>query len=76
MAFQLETQKKLSEIQEIRDKITEFQGEGRAKEDLHKQLVCTGTVEPVVKDHPIGHKNVVCQERWSHGSGLSRQVSL
>ncbi len=22
------------------------------------------TVEPVLKDHPIGHKNVVCQDRW------------
>ncbi len=23
------------------------------------------TVEPVLKDHPIGHKNVICQERLS-----------
>ena len=23
------------------------------------------TVEAVLKDHPIGHKNVVCQDRWS-----------
>ncbi len=22
------------------------------------------TVEPVLKDHPIGHKNVVCQDRF------------
>ncbi len=59
------------------------------------------TVEPVFKGHPIGHKNVVCQDRWSlvwgsvilkcgsfcqncvvfqdrwsHGSGLPREVSL
>ncbi len=71
-----------------------------------RSIPCTTlcTVEPVLKDHPIGHKNVVCkdvvsdvsddrlsyiemtrsfcqkrmvcQDRWSHGSGLSRQVSL
>ncbi len=23
------------------------------------------TVEPVLKDHPTDHKNVVCQDRWS-----------
>ena len=23
------------------------------------------TVEPVLKDHPIGHKNMVSQDRWS-----------
>ncbi len=23
------------------------------------------TVESALKDHPIGHKNVVCQDRWS-----------
>ncbi len=23
------------------------------------------TVEPVLKDHPIGHKNIVAQDRWS-----------
>ncbi len=23
------------------------------------------TVEPVLKDHPIGHKNVFFQDRWS-----------
>ena len=59
------------------------------------------TVEPVLKDHPIGHKKcalsrqvvsgdssvilkcksfcqicVVFQDRWSHGSGLTRQVTL
>ena len=27
------------------------------------------TVEPVFKDHPIGHKNVVSQDRWSQGTG-------
>ncbi len=27
------------------------------------------TVEPVLKDHPIGHKNVVCQDRWSLVTG-------
>ncbi len=31
------------------------------------------TVEPVWKDHLIDHKNVVCQDRWSHGL---RQVPL
>ncbi len=29
----------------------------------------TSTVEPVLKDHPIGHKNVVCQDRWSLVTG-------
>ncbi len=27
------------------------------------------TVESVLKDHPIGHKNVVCQDRWSLVTG-------
>ncbi len=27
------------------------------------------TVEPVLKDHPIGHKNVVYQDRWSLVTG-------
>ena len=27
------------------------------------------TVEPVLKDHPIGHRNVVCQDRWSLVTG-------
>ena len=30
---------------------------------------CTGIVEPVLKDHPIGPKNVVCQDRWSLVTG-------
>ena len=30
---------------------------------------CTSAVEPVLKDHPIGHKNVVCQDRWSLVTG-------
>ncbi len=30
----------------------------------------TCTAEPVLKDHPIGHKNVVCQDRWSLVTGL------
>ncbi len=39
-----------------------------------KQLLCSSslkktTVEPALKDHPIGHKNVVCQERWSLVTG-------
>ncbi len=28
-----------------------------------------GTVEPVLQDHPIGHKNVVGQDRWSQVTG-------
>ncbi len=28
------------------------------------------TVVPVLKDHPIGHKNVVHQDRWSLVTGL------
>ena len=28
------------------------------------------TVEPVLKDHAIGHKNVDCQDRWSLVTGL------
>ncbi len=31
-------------------------------------VVC-GTVVSVLKDHPIGHKNVVCQDRWSLVTG-------
>ncbi len=27
------------------------------------------TIEPVLKDRPIGHKNVVCQDRWSLVTG-------
>ena len=27
------------------------------------------TVEPVLIDHPICHKNVVCQDRWSLVTG-------
>ncbi len=27
------------------------------------------TVEPVLKDQPIGHKNVVSQDRWSFVTG-------
>ncbi len=27
------------------------------------------TVEPVLKDHPIGHKYVVCRDRWSLVTG-------
>ncbi len=29
----------------------------------------TSTVEPVLKDHPIGLKNAVCQDRWSLVTG-------
>ncbi len=32
-------------------------------------LVRVFTVEPVLKDHPIGHKNVVCQDRWPMVTG-------
>ncbi len=28
-----------------------------------------GTVEPVLKDHPTGHKNVACQDKWSLVTG-------
>ncbi len=28
------------------------------------------TVEPVIQDHPIGHKNMVSQDRWSLVTGL------
>ncbi len=31
----------------------------------HIQIWHTSTVEPVLEDQPIGHKNVVCQDRWS-----------
>ncbi len=30
-----------------------------------KMEMDTVTVEPVLKDHPIRHKNVVSQHRWS-----------
>ena len=32
-------------------------------------LTESNTVEPVLKDHPIGHKNLVCQDRWSLATG-------
>ncbi len=32
-------------------------------------LALYDTVEPVLKDHPIGHKNVVGQDRWSLVTG-------
>ncbi len=32
---------------------------------LHIELIDGNTVEPLLKDHTIGHKNVVCQNRWS-----------
>ncbi len=31
--------------------------------------VHNGTVEPVLKDHPIDHNNLVCQDRWSLVTG-------
>ncbi len=31
--------------------------------------LCVNIVEPILKDHPIGHKNVVCQDRWSLVTG-------
>ena len=33
------------------------------------KLVQAGTVEPVLKDHPIGHKNIFCQDRRSLVTG-------
>ncbi len=27
------------------------------------------TVQPVLKDHPMGHKNLVCEDRWSLVTG-------
>ena len=30
---------------------------------------CCGTVEPTLEDHPIDHKNVAFQDRWSWGTG-------
>ena len=32
-------------------------------------IIKYNTVEPVLKDHPIGHKIVVCQDRWSLVAG-------
>ncbi len=41
-----------------------------AKQNWDIHFGITGnTVEPVLKDHPIGHKNVVCQDRWSLVTG-------
>ncbi len=37
----------------------------RTKVISHFQSVAASRVEPVLKDHPTGHKNVVCQDRWS-----------
>ncbi len=34
---------------------------------LTEHIYCT--VEPVLKDHPIGHKNMVSQDRWSLVTG-------
>ncbi len=33
---------------------------------------CTNTVEPVLKDRPIAHTNVVSQDRWSCVTGSVR----
>ncbi len=32
-------------------------------------VIVTSTVEAVLKRHPIGHQNVVCQDRWSLVTG-------
>ncbi len=37
---------------------------------LGKIIFYLTTVEPVLKDHFIGQKNVVCQDRWSLMTGL------
>ncbi len=35
----------------------------------HAEQSFTNTVEPALKDHPIGHKNMVSQDRWSLVTG-------
>ncbi len=44
---------------------------GRQSVPTPSQLTVVSTVEPVLKDHPISHKNVVCQDRWSLVTGLN-----
>ncbi len=43
----------------------------KKKKMLHYTLLCKFecTVEPVLKDHHVGHTNVVCQDRWSLVTG-------
>ncbi len=41
----------------------------RAKQSYCSAIKEEYTVESVLKDHPIGHKNVVCQARWSLVTG-------
>ncbi len=43
----------------------------RNVENLHSLLSIPAacTVEPVLKDYPIGHENVVFQDRWSLVTG-------
>ncbi len=36
---------------------------------LMSNLLVPLELEPVLKDHPIGHKNVICQYRWSWVTG-------
>ncbi len=45
---------------------------GRVSQTLWVQHTCTQlpyTVESFLKDHPIGHKNEVSQDRWSLVTG-------
>ncbi len=39
------------------------------KSQAYPEHCVSYTVEPVFKDHPNGHKNVVCQDRWSLVTG-------
>ncbi len=36
---------------------------------IYMYVHSSGTVEPILKDHPIGHKNLVCRDRWSLVTG-------
>ncbi len=37
---------------------------------------CCGTVEPVLEDHPIDHKNVAFQDRWDRFTYIEAYINL
>ena len=70
--FLVSNSQALTNKQAVRD-IRKRLGERWTAQDIKHQVRERGggnemfgcTVEPVLKDHPIGHKNVVFQDRWS-----------
>ena len=58
------TQKLLALEEEVQIKRSEIHNLKEQVEYAHYSVIPI-TVEPVLKDHPIGHKNVVWHGRWS-----------